>query len=80
MVLWRVNGSWKKNNVIVYIMFSKNNTIDFEPAACAAASPDLPWRPFGGPRASRGGLGCLDFLIQSKHSLVNILQARVFFN
>ena len=30
MVLWIVNGPGKKNYVIVYIMFSKNNTIDFE--------------------------------------------------
>ena len=30
MVLWRGNGLWKKKYVIVYIMFSKNNTIEFE--------------------------------------------------
>ena len=30
MVFLRVNGPWKINYVIVYIMFSKNNTIDFE--------------------------------------------------
>ena len=31
MVLWTGSGPGKINYAIVYIMFSKNNNIDFEP-------------------------------------------------